>query len=158
MIERSNAAYHSHPVMVNKTPDTYRTCIDYRALNECIEPTSFPLLNIKHLFERIGNRKLDIYGVMDSTAGYHQAPFYTPHRIYTAFMCFMGLFQFTRLPFGPCRAPSYFQEQMVTTVLHGVIYSCCEMYLDDCIVYGRSEAEFLMNLRKVFERFRLKNL
>ena len=67
----------------------------------------------------------------------------------------MGVFQFTRLPFGPCRAPSYFQEQMVTTVLHGLIYNCCEMYLDDCIVYGRGEAEFLLNLRKVFERFRL---
>ena len=32
------------------------------------------------------------------------------------------------------------------------------MYLDDCIVYGRGEAEFLTNLRSVFERFRLKNL
>jgi hypothetical protein len=32
------------------------------------------------------------------------------------------------------------------------------MYLDDCIVYGRGEAEFLLNMRKVFERFRLKNL
>ena len=70
----------------------------------------------------------------------------------------MGVFQFMRLPFGPYRAPSYFQEQMVTTVLYGLIYSRCEMYLDDCIVYGRGEAEFLKNLRKVFERFRLKNL
>ena len=153
VIERSNAAYYSHPAMVNKTADTYRTCIDYHALNECIELASFPLPKTKRLIERI-----DIYGVMDLTAGYHQAPLYTPHRIYTAFICFMGVFQFTRLPFGHCRAPSYFQEQMVTTVLHGLIYSCCEMYLDDCIVYGRGEAEFLVNLRKVFERFRLKNL
>ena len=29
------------------------------------------------------------------------------------------------------------------------------MYLDDYIVYGRGEAEFLKNLRNVFERFRL---
>ena len=70
----------------------------------------------------------------------------------------MGVFQFTRLPFGPCRAPSYFQEQMVTMVLYGLIYRCCEVYLEDCIVYGRGEAEFLRNLRSVFERFRLKNL
>ena len=62
------------------------------------------------------------------------------------------------MPFGPCRAPSYFQEQMATTVLYGLTYSCCEMYLDDCIVYGRGEGEFLGNLRSVFERFRLKNL
>ena len=31
------------------------------------------------------------------------------------------------------------------------------MYLDDC-VYGKGEAEFLTNLTKVFERFRLKCL
>ena len=157
-IERSGAAYYSHPVMVNKSADTYRTCTDYRALNECIEPASFPLPNIKHLFERIGNKKPDIFGAMDFTAGYHHAPLYKPHRIYTAFICFMGVFQFTRLPFGPYRAPSYFQEQMVTAVLYGLIYNCCEMYLDDYIVYGRGEAEFLKNLRKVFDRFRLKNL
>ena len=95
---------------------------------------------------------------MDLTAGYHQAPLYTPHRVFTAFMCFMGVFQFTRLPFGLCRAPSYFQEQMVATVLYGLIYNKCEMYLDDCIVYGRGEAEFIANLEEVFERFRLKGL
>ena len=47
---------------------------------------------------------------------------------------------------------------MVTAVLYGLIYHCCEMYLDDCIVYGKGEAEFLTNLKKVFERFRLKGL
>ena len=128
MIERSDAACYSHPVMVNKSADTYRTCIDYRSLNECIEPASFPLPNIKHLFERIGNKKPDIYGVMNLTAGYHQEPLYAPHRIYTAFM---GVFQFTRLPFSPCRAPSYFQEQMVTAVLYSLIYNWCEIYLND---------------------------
>ena len=97
MITRSNAAYYSHPVMVNKTADTYRTCIDYRALNEWIELAFFPLPNIKHLYERIGNKKPDIYRVMDLTAGNHQAPLHAPHRIYIAFMCFMGVFQLTRL-------------------------------------------------------------
>ena len=60
VIERSNAAYYGHPVMVNKSADTYEICIDYHALNECIEPASFPLPNIKHLFERIGNRNPDL--------------------------------------------------------------------------------------------------
>ena len=32
------------------------------------------------------------------------------------------------------------------------IYSC------DCIVYGKGEAEFLKNLNKVFEIFRIKGL
>jgi hypothetical protein len=32
------------------------------------------------------------------------------------------------------------------------------MYLDDCIVYGKGDAEFLINFKKVVERFRLKGL
>ena len=140
VIERSDAAYYSHPVIVTKSPGKFRTCIDYRPLNKYLTPTSFPLPNIKHLFERIGNKKPDVFGVMDLTAGYQQAPLHPSHRIFTAIICFAGVFQFTRLPFAPCRAPSYFQEQMVTAVLYGLIYHCCEMYLDDCIVYGKGEA------------------
>ena len=158
VIERSDAVYYSHPVIVNKTADTYRFCIDYRKLNECIEPASFPLPNIKNLFERIGNRRPDTFGVMDLTSGYHQAPLHAAHRIFTAFLCFAGVYHFTRLPFGPCRAPSYFQEQMATKVLYGLIYISCEMYLDDCIVFGRGNAEFLFRLEEVFKRFRSKNL
>ena len=96
--------------------------------------------------------------MIDLSAGCHQAPIHPSHRIFTAFICFSGVFQFTRLPFGKSRAPSYFQEQMVTAVLYGLIYHCCEMYLDDCIVYGKGEAEFLTNLKKVFARFRLMGL
>ena len=96
--------------------------------------------------------------MMDLTAAYHQAPLHPAHRIFMAFICFAGVFQFTRLSFGPGRAPSYFQEQMVTAVLYCLIYHCSEMHVDNCIVYGKGEAEFLTNLKKGFERFRLKGL
>ena len=91
---------------------------------------------------------------MDLTAGYHQAPLYPPHRVFNAFLCICGLYQFTRLPFGPKWAPSYFQEQMVTKVLQGLLYVSCEMYLDDCIVYASSEDQFLVRLKEVSQRFR----
>ena len=156
VIEKSDAQYYSHPVIVNKTPDSYRFCIDYRNLNDCIKAASWPLPNIKGLFERIGAYKPDVFGVMDLSAGYHQAPLYKPHRIFTAFLCFAGIYHFTRLPFGPKRAPSYFQEQMATTVLGGLIYCICEMYIDDCIVYAKGSAEFLVRLEQVFQRFRFR--
>ena len=37
----------------------------------------------------------------------------------------------------------------------GSIYHICEMYIDDCIVYGNTEVEFVSRLRSIFERFRL---
>ena len=75
-------------------------------------------------------------------------------KVLTAFICYCGVYQFTRLPFGPRRAPSYFQEMMATIVLNGLIFICCEMYLDDCIVFAPGQDEFLERLERVFRRFR----
>ena len=44
---------------------------------------------------------------MDLTQGYHQAPLTFATRAYTAFITFSGVYQFTRLPFGPKRACSF---------------------------------------------------
>jgi Reverse transcriptase (RNA-dependent DNA polymerase) len=65
---------------------------------------------------------------------------------------------FTRLPFGLKRAPSYFQEVMATIVLAGLIYIICEMYIDDCILYGPDTKDFVDRLRQVFMRFRQHHL
>ena len=42
---------------------------------------------------------------------------------------------------------------MATVVLAGLLYVTCEMYLDDCIVFGNGPDEFLQRLRDVFIRF-----
>jgi hypothetical protein len=124
IIEKSNALYYSHPVIVQRTANTFRFCIDFRNLNGCTKPANWPVPLIQALFAR----------------RFHQAPLAEAAKILTAFACFAGVYQFTRLPFGLKHAPSYFQEQMATSVLYGLIYTICEMYIDDCIVYTDSNA------------------
>ena len=58
------------------------------------------------------------------------------------------------MPFGPKRAPSYFQEIMATVVLTGLIYMICEMYIDDCTVFGDTNIEFVSRLKSTIEGFR----
>ena len=41
-----------------------------------------------------------------------------------------GIYQFRRLPFGPKRAPSHFQEEMASVVIAGLLFFICEVYLD----------------------------
>ena len=91
---------------------------------------------------------------MDITQGYHQAPLTFETRAYTAFITFSGVYHFTRLPFGPKQAPSYF----ATLALTGLIYMICEMYIDDCTVFGDTNIEFVSRLKLIFERFRKHNL
>ena len=95
---------------------------------------------------------------MGLTQGYHQAPLTLARRAYTAFITFSGVYQFTRLPFGPKRAPSYFQEIMATVVLTKLIYMICEIYIDDCTVFGDTNIEFVSRLKLIFERFRKHHL
>jgi hypothetical protein len=65
----------------------------------------------------------------------------------TAFSTGQGLWKFTVIPFGQCNAPSKFKSLMETCEL-------CLRYLDDVIVIDRTFQEHLLNLRKVFQRFR----
>ena len=44
--------------------------------------------------------------------------------------------------------PSYFQRIMATDVLADILYELVECYIDDIIVFGQTEDEFLHNYRK----------
>jgi transposase InsO family protein len=153
IIEPSNASYYSQVILASKPDETWRFCIDYRKLNDCTRSASWPIPDIKQMFNRLGTHHSNLYGVMDLTSGYHQAPVSLGTRIFLAFICFCGIFQFRRLPFGPKRAPSYFQQMMASIVLIGLIYFICEMYLDDCIVHGNGEDQFCDRLEQVLARF-----
>ena len=143
IIEPSQASHYSQALLVPKPDGSSRMCINYIALNACTPDVGFPIPNIRQLFVRMGTKKPTIFGVMDLTQGYHQAPLTFATRAFTAFITFCGVYQFTRLPFGLKQAPSYFQEMMATIVFTGLIYHICEMYTDDCIVYGNTEGEFV---------------
>jgi hypothetical protein len=153
IIERSDASYYSQVLLTTKADGKKRFCIDYRKVNDCTKPASWPLLNIKQMFVRLGTHKSSIYGVLDLTSGYHQAPLSLAARVFTAFITFCGVFHYLRLPFGPKRAPSYFQEMMAAVVLAGLVYFICEIYLDDCIIHAADNASFLARLEQVFQRF-----
>jgi transposase InsO family protein len=153
IIERSPASYYSQILLTPKPPSGWRFCIDFRKLNECTESASWPILNIKQMFVRLGTHRSSIFGVMDLTSGYHQAPISLSTRIFTAFIAFCGVYHYLRLPFGPKRAPSYFQEMMAAVVLVGLVYFTCEIYLDDCIVHANDNDTFISRLETVFQRF-----
>jgi hypothetical protein len=128
-------------MMTPKKDGSWRFCADYRNMNDCTEPASWPLGKGDEIVARIGSHKPDLFAVMDLTTGYHQAPMSLAARVFTAFITYTGIYQFIRLPFGPKRAPSYFQEMMASVILIGLIYFICEMYIDDCILYAKGSAE-----------------
>ena len=93
-----------------------------------------------------------MFGLLDFTAGYHQTPLHPDCRSLTAFITVQGLYQWTRVAMGLKGAGPYFQRSMSSTVLAGLVYRICELYIDDVLIHGSSEREFLANVLLVFTR------
>ena len=114
----------------------------------------WPIPNIEQTLNRIGEKRPKYFAVIDLTKGFSQAPLDENSSKYTAFATWHGLFEWVRVPMGLKGAPSWFQQQIATKVLGGLLHHICELYIDDLIVYGSTIEEFTQNLRLVFERFR----
>jgi len=47
---------------------------------------------------------------------------------------------------------------MQNKVLKGQVYEICEIYIDDVLIHGKSDPEFLTYTRRVFDRLRDKKV
>jgi hypothetical protein len=90
------------------------------------------------------------FSTLDLKSGYWQVALHPEDKEKTAFSVGQGLWQFTVMPFGLCNAPATF-EQLMESVLRGLTYEACLVYLDDVIVIGCTFQEQLDNLRRVFQ-------
>ena len=158
VIEESQAMYVSQVLLTPKPDGSYRFCIDFRALNDASTSNGWPLPRIREMLARLGLSKPKYFAVIDLTQGYYQCPITIDSRDYTAFTTTVGTYRWKRLPMGLKGAPSYFQAKMANVVLQGLIYQICDIYIDDIIIYGTSEEEFVTNFETVLQRLREYNI
>ena len=133
-------------------PDKYRFCIDFINLNKACKSHGWPIPNITLALQRIGNAKPTIFGKIDLTKGYYQCPLSERCKRFTAFISFMGCFEWNRVAMGLKGAGGYFQQTIALVVLAGLLYIICELYIDDILVYADNKREFVRRLLLIFER------
>ena len=149
VIQPSESPWSSPVVMVTKKDGSCRFCIDYRKLNGLTRKNAYPLPRIDECVESLGGAKW--FCTLDLQSGYWQIGMDPRDREKTAFSTHMGLFEFNVMPFGLCNAPATF-EAMMETMLRGLLWKKCLVYLDDIIVFGGSVEETLQNLQAVLKR------
>jgi hypothetical protein len=157
VIRPSQASEYSQILLVPKPDGSWRFCVDYRALNALLTNMGWPLPNIDRLLRRLGAKRAKYFAVLDLTAGYHQVLLSENSRRFAAFITDFGVFEPVRISMGLKTAPAYFQQQ-IALMLHQLIHDICELYIDDVIIYGQSEKDFLQNLRTVLKRMREYNI
>jgi hypothetical protein len=93
-----------------------------------------------------------LFSTLNLKSGYWQVDLHPNDMEKTEFLTGRGLWQFAVMPFGLCKAPATV-EKLMETVLRGLTYESCFVYLDDVIMIGCTFQEHLLKLRKVFYLF-----
>ena len=166
VIERSLSPWASPVIVVPKKsapdePPRRRLCVDYRRVNALQQEikrtdkstgclTLYPLPKIDEMFAKLGGAK--IFSTIDLRSAYYHIGLTRESQAKSAFVVPMGKWQFKRTPFGLSQAPAYFQ-----LLIDQVLMGCGDFamgYLDDIIVFSKSEEEHLRHLEEIFKRLR----
>lgn len=75
-------------------------------MNEATQKDAYPLTKIEECLHTLIGSK--VFSTLDLLSGYHQFEVKEKDRPQTAFITKHGLFEYTRMPFGLCNAPSTF--------------------------------------------------
>jgi hypothetical protein len=126
--------------------------MDYRALNEVTVKNKYPLPRIEDLFDQLHGAC--VFSKIDLRSGYHQLKIRECDLPKTAFVSKYGLYEYTVMSFGLTNAPAYFMYLM-NKIFMEYLDKFVVVFIDDILVYSRSEEE---HLRLAFQKLRENRL
>lgn len=154
-ITPSTSPYGAPVLFVKKKDGSTRMCVDYRALNKITKKDASGLPLMDQLFDRVLGAT--VFTKLDLRSGYHQIRVHPDDTHKTAFNTRYGHYEFRVLPFGLTNAPATFSTLM-HTIFRPYIDQFVVVFLDDILVYSRSEKEHEQHLRQVLEILRKEKL
>jgi hypothetical protein len=140
---------------MKKKDGTLRLCIDFRQLNKVTVNNKYPLPRIDDLFDQFKDAK--IFSKIDLRSGYHQVRIKDEDISKTAFRTRYGHYEFTVVPFGLSNAPIVFMFLM-NGIFKEYLDKFVIVFLDEILVYFKSEEEHEKHLRMVLQVLREHNL
>ena len=155
IVEPSASPWASNVVLVRKKNGQLRMCIDYRKVNAVTYKDAYPIPKIDACLDALGDSRY--FSSLDLRQGYWQAEIVDSDRDKTAFVTRRGQFRFKVLPFGLCNAVGLFQR-LQDSVLAGLNWFICLVYLDDIAVFSRTFDEHLERLELVIRRMQVAGL
>ncbi|GJV15170.1 reverse transcriptase domain-containing protein [Tanacetum coccineum] len=150
--------YHdwlSNPVMVKKSDNSWRMCVDFKDLNKACPKDGYPLLEIDWKVESLCGFPFKCF--LDAYKGYHQIQMAEKDEEKTAFITNQGIFCYTKMPFGLRNAGATYQR-LVDKTFHRQIGRNLEVYVDDLVIKIHTEDEVVRDIEETFKTLRKINM
>lgn len=150
IIKPSKSDFASPIVLADKKDGSRRMCIDFRRLNKKVIKERFPLPIIEDQIDKLKEAKF--FTSLDLKNGFLHVKVNELSQKYTSFVTPQGQYEFKKMPFGLCTAPSVFQRYVNDIFGDFIINGTLLTYLDDLIIPSKTEEEGINKLEKVLER------
>ncbi|KAA0047001.1 ty3-gypsy retrotransposon protein [Cucumis melo var. makuwa] len=138
-------------LLVKKKDGSMRLCIDYRELNKVTVKNRYPLPRIDDLFDQL--QGATVFSKIDLRSGYHQLRIKDGDVPKTAFRSRYGHYEFIVMSFGLTNAPAVFMDLM-KRVFREFLDTFLIVFIDDILIYSKTEAEHEEHLRMVLQTLR----
>lgn len=154
-IRRSTSAAGAPILFIKKKNGDLRLCVDYRGLNSVTKKNRYPLPLTDDLLDRV--RGCSVFSVIDLKNAFNLVRIRDGDEWKTAFRTHLGLFEYLVMPFGLTNAPATFQA-FIQDTLRDLLDIICVVYLDDILIFSRSQEEHNAHVKLVLERLRSAKL
>src|SRR3954468_3166405 len=151
LIQTSASPWRPPVLFVDKKDGGNRLCMDYRKLNDFTIKNKYPLPKIEDLFDHLTGAK--VFSKIDLRTSYHQLKIRATDIPKTSFTTRYGLYEYTVMSFGLTNAPAYFMN-LVNKIFMNFLDKFVVVFINDILIYSKSEEEHEGHLRLVLETLR----
>ncbi|MBW0466241.1 hypothetical protein O181_005956 [Austropuccinia psidii MF-1] len=137
------------PFQITWNDGKSRLCGDFRVLNNYAKADRYPIPRIPHALDKLAKAKY--ITKMDCMKNFHQNGVEPNSMKFLRIICHMGIYEYTRMPFGTKNAPAH-SQRMVDNIFQEILELWMVVYIDYIIIYSETWEDHVQYIDKVLSK------
>ncbi|MBW0460883.1 hypothetical protein O181_000598 [Austropuccinia psidii MF-1] len=138
------------PVFITWHDGKSSLCGDFRSLNNYTNAYRYPIPRISYALDKLAKAKF--ITKMDYMKDFHQNGVKPKSIKLLRIMWHIGIYEYTRMPFGTKNAPAHFQRMMDTIFQEEILEDWMLVYIYDIIIYSETWEDHVQYIDRVLSK------